>query len=229
METSKASVVILCGGKGIRLRPLTKHLPKPLININKKPILQYIINHILKYNFTEFYIATGYKSDKIEKFMSSKFEALEYKIINSGNVEIIYRIREVIKYLKNDFILCYGDTICDMDLFNLEKFHFTDPSTITMATYPIQIPFGVLTLDNNHYAKSFEEKPMLNEVINIGYFYIPKEYFSYFLKYETFVDVLTSLSSNKKIKCFKHDGSHITVNTIAELENANDKVKELFT
>ena len=52
------AVIILCGGKGMRLRPLTNTLPKPLININNKPILEYIILHLKKYNFTKYVIAT---------------------------------------------------------------------------------------------------------------------------------------------------------------------------
>ena len=59
------SVIILCGGKGMRLRPLTDKIPKPLVEINNAPILSYIIKHLQKYNFNKYIIATGYKSEKI--------------------------------------------------------------------------------------------------------------------------------------------------------------------
>ena len=66
-------VVILCGGKGLRLRPVTNDVPKPLIKIQNKPILYYIINHLRKYKIKNFIIATGYKSKKIEDFMKRTF------------------------------------------------------------------------------------------------------------------------------------------------------------
>ena len=74
--------IILCGGKGLRLRPITKDIPKPLIKIGEKPILFYIIKHLLKYKIKNFIIATGYKSKKIEDFMINTFPSLNYKIVN---------------------------------------------------------------------------------------------------------------------------------------------------
>ena len=62
------SVIILCGGKGLRLRPLTSNLPKPLIKINEKSILENIIQYFLKYNISNFIIATGYKNKLIDKW-----------------------------------------------------------------------------------------------------------------------------------------------------------------
>ena len=56
---NKETIIILCGGKGLRLRPLTNDIPKPLILIDKKPILEHIINHFLKFNYNNFIIATG--------------------------------------------------------------------------------------------------------------------------------------------------------------------------
>ena len=67
------SAIILCGGKGMRLRPLTEDMPKSLIEINGKPILYYIISHLLKYGVNKIIIASGYKSSMIESFMSENF------------------------------------------------------------------------------------------------------------------------------------------------------------
>ena len=67
------SAIILCGGKGMRLRPLTEDMPKSLIEINGKPILYYIISHLLKHGVNKIIIASGYKSSMIESFMSENF------------------------------------------------------------------------------------------------------------------------------------------------------------
>ena len=62
-------VLILCGGKGERLRPFTEEVPKPLIEINNKPILGYIIDHILSFGINDIVIATGYRSNKIQEYV----------------------------------------------------------------------------------------------------------------------------------------------------------------
>ena len=71
-------VVILAGGLGTRLSEYTKAIPKPMVNINGKPILIHIINHYLKYGFNDFYIALGYKGYYIKNFFKKK--KLKYKI-----------------------------------------------------------------------------------------------------------------------------------------------------
>jgi len=228
MKKNKPIIAILCGGKGLRLRPITSDIPKPLVKIDNRPILEYIVNHFKDYKYSKYVIATGYKSKQVEKFMHDKFYSLDYKIINSGNVEIIQRIRDIIDNAVNtDIILCYGDTISDVNLNKLEKFHYQDLNSITVTSYPINIPFGVMNIDKNSIVESFVEKPVLDDVMNIGYFYISQSLFKNFYKYNSFKDVLVNLANKKQLKCYQHKGIHITVNTITELEHANENIKKI--
>ncbi|MBT5406765.1 MAG: nucleotidyltransferase family protein [Gammaproteobacteria bacterium] len=227
-SNNKPTVIILCGGKGLRLRPLTKDIPKPLVQINDKPILDYILNQFIKYKFDKFIIATGYKSTKIEEFMGNNFTSLDYDIVNSGDSDIITRIRDSIKDIDNDFILSYGDTISNIDLTKLIKYHNEDPESVTVTSFPITIPFGVMEVTTDNYVKSFTEKPVLDSVMNIGYFFFTKKYHHLFFNHNSFVDVLSYLAKNKKLKCYKHSGIHITINTIAELEYANKDIKKIY-
>lgn len=226
---SKETVIILCGGKGLRLRPITKNIPKPLIEINKKPILEHIINHFIKYKFNDFIIATGYKSDKIEEFMVRKFNNINYKIINSGDVEIIKRIIDCTRDLQTNSILCYGDTLTNINLDSLKEFHNDSKNLLTISGYKIKIPFGVMHRNSNNFVIKFEEKPTLNEVMNIGFFYISKNLYSIFNKHKSFEDMLIKLSHDKLLKCYIHNGIHITINTIAELYHANENIKKLYS
>ena len=115
--------VLLCGGKGERLRPYTETIPKPLININNKPILSYIIEHILFFGMNDIIIATGYQSKKIEKFIFQEYSDHKIQISNSGNVDIIERIKNAADKINTDFILFYGDTLSDIKFpKDLEKF-----------------------------------------------------------------------------------------------------------
>ena len=229
MKKNKPIIALLCGGKGLRLRPITTDTPKPLVRINNKPILTYIINHFKSYKYNEYLIATGYKSKQIEKFMRDKFHDVNYKIVNSGDVKIIQRIKDIIDRAGDkDIILCYGDTISNVDLNKLTKFHHKDLNSLTITSYPINIPFGVMNIDKNSMVQSFVEKPMLDDVMNIGYFYISKSLFNNFYKHNSFEDVLINLAKKKKLKCYQHKSIHITINTIKELEYANESIKKIF-
>ena len=110
------TAIILCGGKGLRLRPITNDTPKPLIDINNKPILSYVIKHLRKHGINKFLIATGYQSNKIKKFMEETYSDLEYKLVDSGDTGILARVKDCIKNINSDFLLCYGDTISDINL-----------------------------------------------------------------------------------------------------------------
>ena len=98
-------VILLCGGKGERLRPLTSNTPKPLIPLNNKPILSYIFEHLEGYKLNDFIIATGYKAEKIDSFMDSIKPSFSYKTVNLGNADIIQRIKGVSKFLDSDFMV----------------------------------------------------------------------------------------------------------------------------
>ena len=98
------TAIILCGGEGQRLRPITNDIPKPLIKIKNKPILYYIIEHLKKYNIKKYLIATGYKSKKIEEYMNQEFNSLNYKIVDSGNTDILSRVRACMQYIADDVI-----------------------------------------------------------------------------------------------------------------------------
>ena len=222
------TAVILCGGQGQRLRPLTKDIPKPLIIIKDKPILFYIIEHLKKYNIDKFIIATGYKSKKIEDYMKQKFTKLNYRIINSGNVDILSRVKDSIKDLDDDVILNYGDTISNIDINKFIKFHNTMPKHVTISSYPIVIPFGVMTVDKNNIVRQFNEKPVLSEVMNVGYYYLPDSFKEIILKEKSLLNLISTLIKKKELKCYQHTGIHITINTIAELNNAEDNIKKIF-
>ena len=222
------SAIILCGGKGMRLRPLTEDAPKPLVEINGKPILYYIVSHLLKYGVNKIIIAAGYKSSMIENFMSENFSGIDYRIVDSGDAAIIDRVRDCIPKVRKDFILCYGDTICDININKLIDFHKKKSDGVTITSYPISIPFGVLKTGPKDIVLKFEEKPVLDEVMNIGYCIFPKNNFGIFKNSKSLVDVFNTLVSEGLLRCYKHKKIHITVNTMSELEYAERNIKKVF-
>jgi glucose-1-phosphate cytidylyltransferase len=83
-----------------------------------------------------------------------KMNDLDYKLVDSG---ILIRVKDCIKNINSDFLLCYGDTISDINLTELVKFHKKNINSVTISSFPIMIPFGVTEVDKNNNVRSFDE------------------------------------------------------------------------
>lgn len=222
--TQNLKVLILCGGKGERLHPLTYSTPKPLIKIKDTPILTSLVNHLESFGFKDIIVAVGYKSDQIIQYFNHNHKNLEIEFVDSGDVDIMTRIQDAVKFIADDFIVCYGDTLADVDFIKLINFHNTHNGNITVTSYPLQSQFGVLETDETGKIISFVEKPVLDKWINIGYFYFNKESIKHIEKGVTFIDFLKEMVDKDNIFSFRHTGTHITVNTITELREAEKNI-----
>jgi NDP-sugar pyrophosphorylase family protein len=220
--------LVLCGGKGMRLRPLTNSIPKPLIKIGNKEILDHIISFLLKNFIREIILTIGYQANKIERFLqlNKKNKTSKIYTINSGNVDIVKRIVECQKFIgKKNFILLYGDTISDVNIAALIKSHRYSKKPATVTLYQLKSEFGVMEFDKKQLVKKYSEKPYLNKWINIGYFYFNNEILKIMERFNSFESFLSFLIKKKKLNSFLHKGHHITVNTKKELIEAESNVK----
>lgn len=223
------TVLILCGGKGLRLRPLTKELPKPLIKIKNKTILENIIDYLKKYGVNDFIIATGYKHKILNKFIKKKYKKTRIKTLYSGvNSDIIYRIRRLSKYSKKNLLVCYGDTLIDVDLNKYIHFYLSNKKKVVVATYQLESSFGIFDIVKKNQIINFKEKPSLNIWFNVGFFIFNENNFYLFNKFDKFKNFLKFLSKKKLMIAYKHFGRHITVNTLAELEKAKKISSDLI-
>jgi glucose-1-phosphate cytidylyltransferase len=220
------TVIILCGGKGLRLRPLTSNTPKPLIKIDNKTILEHIINQFLKFNLNNFILATGYKSNIFSLFVKKKYKNLNIKVVNSAvNKDIIFRLMQSLKFAKENIIVCYGDTLIDININKLIKNYIKNKKKLIMTSYQLKSQFGILTINKNDDVINFNEKPNLNIWYNVGYFVFNKKFKSKLEKFNTFKNFLKIMAVSNYIKSYKHYGKHITINTFSELEDAKMKIK----
>jgi len=223
------NVIILCGGKGTRLKPLTINTPKPMIKIKGKPILYYIINQLKKNNFNKFYITTGYLSNIIETYFENNFKELDINIVNDGDVDIIERIKSVIRLEPNDEIMViYGDTISDVDINSLIKYHKSQKNEGTMTLWPLKTNFGIVDIDDKNNITDFIEKPTLDKWINIGYFCIKPSLYNELFKFSSFAKFLSFCGNNKKLSAFKHLNNHYTINNLIELEIAENNIDKIY-
>ena len=221
-------ILILCGGKGERLRPFTDDTPKPLIKINDKPILGYIIDHIHSFGFKKIIIATGYQSHKISEFIDEKYADSGITLSDHGDVDIVERIKSIIPSVDDDLIVLYGDTISNVNLNDLINFSSKHEESITVTLWPLHSQFGVIETDSNNRVISYQEKPILDKWINIGYFYFKNRGFQHFKDFHTYENFLTNMIDQGHVVGFKHKGDHVTVNTVHELREAQVKIEKIF-
>ena len=184
-------VVILAGGFGTRISEYTKTIPKPMIPVNKSPILIHIINHYKKFNFNEFYIAMGYKSKIIKNyFKKHKIKNCKINLIDTGlNTMTGGRLKRLQKYLKDDtFLMTYGDGLSNVNLRNLVKFHKKNKKIMTLTAVRPPARFGAIKIKNNK-VKYFKEKSNLDEGwINGGFFVIEPKIFKYIKDDKTYLE-----------------------------------------
>ena len=179
-----------------------------------------------KFGIEEVVIAAGFQAKKIRVFFRDNHRDLSVKIVNSGDVDIIERIKACAPHIKGDFLLLYGDTLADVNLEQLQEFHYSHDSQATITLYPLRSQFGLAELDRDGNVTSFQEKPTLDKWINIGNFYYQNEVLSWMKDFSSYARFLEFLGSRRKLKGFKHRGIHITVNTLRELADAEENIHE---
>jgi len=196
----KIDVILLCGGKGERLRPLTSSTPKPLLKVNKKPFLLYVINNFLKLDVGTIVLAAGYRIEKIKKFKKKYFKNnKKIIIIDSGNADIAQRIRDSSHLIKNDFFVCYGDTYIKMNLKNYLKIFYrlnrNLDGIVTGAYY--QLKFGIMKKTKKNIIQKFKEKPIIQDPINLGNFIFRNKVLKKIHRSKSWIDFLNRSSKNK--------------------------------
>lgn len=209
-------VIVLCGGEGIRLRPLTSDCPKPLVQVQGRPIIDYIIQHVSTHGLHDVTLAAGYKYEMLQ----SHFEHSDIRVIDTGHQDIAGRIRQLDDGSTRDVLVLYGDTLSDVDLSALIGFHRKARASATVTVWPLRSSFGLFTLDQDQLVQTYAEKPTLEHWINIGYLMLSRSALDELQHESSFQSFLERLVRDKQLRAFPHRGFHITVNTRAELEEA---------
>lgn len=158
--------IILAGGLGERLRPLTDNIPKPLLQVKGKPIIEHAVNNFRKYGIKDIILSIGYNADKIISYFGDGSKlgvkityCIEDKPLGTGGA-----IKEASKNIKETFIAINGDNLSDFNWKEIIEFHKKNNAKITLALYPVEdvTKFGIAQLDGNIIAR-FVEKPKKEE------------------------------------------------------------------
>jgi NDP-sugar pyrophosphorylase family protein len=163
--------IILAGGHGKRLRPITDFVPKSLVPIKNIPIIEWQIKYLKKYGITEVIICTGYKTKMIENYLSMKKTGVKIKFsIEKSPLGTGGAIKKAGKMINDkSFFVINGDTITNIDLRKLTK----KPNSI--ASIELRTKFGTLETIGNKISKFKEKKEISNLWMNAGIYYLQKE------------------------------------------------------
>ncbi len=247
-------VVIFCGGKGTRMREETEYRPKPLVNVDGRPIIWHIMKIYSQFGFNEFILCVGYKGEMIKDY----FMNLEWKnndftihIKNGGKREIEYhsreeedwkvtivdtgletqtagRLKRVKKYIDgDDFMLTYGDGLSSVNLEKLLEFHKEKGKIVTITGIHPMTTFGVIESEDG-IAKSFKEKPRLSGIINGGFMVVNKKVFDYIPEEDCMFEgtPLKNLSKSNELAVCTHDGFWMAIDTFKDVESINEMCAE---
>ena len=203
-------VVILAGGFGTRLSEYTDSIPKPMVPIGGKPIIEHIMGIYANYGHKDFYIALGYKGEIIKKYFENSKKGWNINLIDTGSDTLTGgRLKRLHRYLKNDdFLLTYGDGISDIDINQLIKFHKNHGKLVTISAVRPPARFGSLSLKGSDVLK-FKEKTQLGESwINGGFFVMKPKFIDLINDDKTVLESepLEKVTDLKEIKAFKHEG-----------------------
>ena len=163
--------IILAGGRGKRLRPITDKIPKPLILINNKPLIEHTIKYLKKYGITEIIISSGYKSNLIEKFLRKNKNfgceiifSIEKTPLGTGGA-----IKKALKHVKDEsFLVLNGDIVTNIDLKKILK------KSNTIAANELKTKFGTMNIKNNKILKFNEKKDVTDVWMNPGIYHLSK-------------------------------------------------------
>lgn len=207
-KKKKISVVIMAGGLGTRLKPFTNILPKPLIPIGNKTVIENIIDKFSNQNIKKFIITLNYKSQIIKSFFKelNLNEKVDFYIEKKplGTIGALSKLK---KKLKGDFFLTNSDSVIDIDMNDFIEFHKKNKNDLTIAAAikKYQVPYGSCEIDKKGNLKSILEKPRYDLLVNTGFYLLNSKVLAYLNKkkkmdVDEFINIL--LKKKKKIKIY---------------------------
>lgn len=227
-------VFILAGGLGTRLRPLTENMPKPMLKVGEKPILEHIIEQFKEYGYRNFIISLNYKGDIIEDYFGDGKEfdvKIEYvketkKLGTAGSIALAKN------KLTKPFIVINGDILTSIDFDALLSHHMINDFDITVGVrnYEIKVPYGVMVTKEN-LITSLEEKPTYSFHINSGVYVVSERVTKYIPENEMYnmTDLIEDVvRNNGRAGIYKITEYWSDIGQMDDFKKANEDIKKFF-
>ena len=232
IKTNK--VVLMVGGLGTRLRPLTENTPKPMLKVGNKPILQTIVEKFAQYGYTNIIMCVNYKSDIIQDYFGDGKQFgvdIEY-IFEEQRMGTAGALSLLPKKPNEPFFVMNGDLLTNVNFEHLHDYHLENSSIATMCVreYDFQVPYGVVKVDDNKIL-SIEEKPIHKFFISAGIYMLSSESLDYIPQNE-FYDMPTLfeklINKSKNTISFPLREYWLDIGRIEEYKKANEEYGEVF-
>lgn len=218
--------VILAGGRGTRLAPYTTILPKPLMPISDKPILDVVINQLHYYGFTDITLAVGYLSELLMAYfgdgsrfgVSIRYSHEKEPLGTAGPIALLDDLSE-------PFLVMNGDILTGLNFRDLMEFHRGGEAIATIATYPrsVKIDLGVIEADEQSRLTHYIEKPTHHYRVSMGVYIFDPRVASYIPQnqYLDLPDLLMGmLNQGEAVRCYRYDGYWLDIGRIDDYQQA---------
>ena len=228
-------VLLMAGGLGLRLRPLTDKVPKPLLKVGNKPILETILENFISEGFHRFYLAVNYKWEMIEKYFGNGANyGVEINYLHEkkrmGTAGALYYLPHEIA---EPVIVMNGDLLTNVNFGEMVDYHISQKVFATMGVreYTYQVPYGVIECDGDIITK-ITEKPALNFFVNAGIYVLSPETVQSVDK-EEYLDMpnlFTNLmNDNKKTTVYPIRDYWMDIGHMEEFQQAQSDYQDIFS
>lgn len=228
--------VILAGGMGTRMRPLTYVIPKPLLPIGGKPLLEHTFQYLKEYGITEVILCVAYLKRRIkDHFKDGKDLGIHIEYAEADMpLGTAGQLKTAEKFISEQFIQMNGDILSTLNLNKLRKFHAKNGAigTIALKKFEVKVPYGYLEVDANSLVQKFEEKPTLSLLANAGIYVLEPDIFQS-IPSKTVVSIEQDvfpklLNTNVKLAGYYEDAYWADVGTISDFERVDKELLSKF-
>lgn len=219
--------MILCGGRGTRLRERTETVPKALVEIGGRPIVWHVIGIYAAQGFDRFLLATGYLGDAVEEFVAAQEwpDGVSVECVDTGvDTPTGGRVVRLGERLGGEpFCLTYADGLADIDLGALLGFHRAHGAAATMTVVRPRLQWGVAELDGDGRVEGFAEKPRSEHWINGGFLCLEPAALAYLDARSVLErEPLARLAADGELRAYRHEGFWECMDTYKDAVELND-------
>lgn len=229
-----ADVFIMAGGKGQRLMPLTKDTPKPMLHVGDKPILEHNIDRLTKFGIKNIYLSVNYLADKIKDyFQDGSDKGVNIQYIEEDKPLGTLGSVKLVESIENDYLMVMNsDILTDIDFSGFFQSFIRSGADMAVATtsYHVDVPYGVMEVDNGNVVNAMKEKPRYTYYSNAGIYIIKKDLLSLVPQDEFYnvTDLMEELIKHgKKLVSFPILGYWLDIGKHDDYKKAQEDIKHV--
>jgi dTDP-glucose pyrophosphorylase len=227
-------VILMAGGLGSRLRPLTENIPKPMLTVGSKPILETIIESFSRHGFRNFLLSVNYRAEQIRDYFEdgNRFGVAINYLMEDKRLGTAGALSMISQKPQEPFVVMNGDLLTGLNFEHLLNYHVHARADATMCVrdYEFQVPFGVVQTEGARII-SIEEKPSHQFYVNAGIYILQPDIIDMLPK-NTFYDMpqlfLDLIAAGKKACSFPVKEYWLDIGRPREFEQAQDEYSEHF-